>query len=87
LYDLGEIEQASGEAIHLINNDGVDFAGIDICKQAFETRAFEGSSGESSIVVPGGQDPPTLMMLAVDVGFAGFALGVQGVEGLFQTLL
>lgn len=34
-----------------------------------------------------GDEPPSLMGLALDIGLAGFALGIERIEGLLQTLV
>src|SRR4029453_11065253 len=74
--DLGEAGQRAGEP-----------AGADITEQALQGGALQGSAREPAVVVAGGQRRPTLVALAADVGVAGLALGMEGVELLLQPLL
>jgi hypothetical protein len=38
-------------------------------------------------VQPDSAEPPALVGLALDIGLAGFALGVEGVEGEIEIML
>jgi hypothetical protein len=62
-------------------------AGADIAEQALQAGALQGSARESAVVVAGGQRRPTLVALAADVGVAGLALRMEGVELLLEPLL
>src|SRR5216684_3241851 len=63
------------------------FAGSDISQKLLQGRAVEGGARESAIVVVVGDEPPALMGLALDVGLAGLALGVERVEFEVEIML
>jgi hypothetical protein len=46
---------------------------------------FHRSTGIAAIIILSIDGPPPLLALAQDVGMAGFTLGVERIEGLFQT--
>src|ERR1700724_1659439 len=54
--------------------------------QPLQGRPLHAAARISSIVVAGHQHPPALMHLAADERFTRFALRIERVEGLFQTL-
>lgn len=49
-------------------------------------NAADMSIDEPAVVVASGDDLPTQLLLGGDVGLAGLALGVEGVEGLVEAL-
>ena len=50
-------------------------------------RALQPRAGEAAVVISLRKANPALMALALDVGLASLALGVQRVELLFEALL
>ena len=59
---------------------------VDLGNQRFETRALHRAAGEPAIVITRPDEDPAFVGLALDIGFAGFALGIERVEGLLQAL-
>jgi hypothetical protein len=43
-------------------------------------------AGKSAIIEFVAHEPPAFMRLALDIGLAGFALGVKGVEGEIEIM-
>jgi hypothetical protein len=86
LDDLGKVCQAASKAVYLIDNDRVDLSGLDVRQQAFECGAFYGATRVSAIVVVSIERPPSFLPLAEDVCLTGFALRVERVKGLFESL-
>src|SRR5262249_53785566 len=74
------------QAIHLVDDDCVDPASLDVGEQAGERGPLHVAAGEAAIVVAVGQAGPALVLLAADVRLAAVALGVEGVEFLLQPL-
>src|SRR6266446_5948665 len=61
--------------------------GLDIGQQPFESRPFRRSPGIAAIVIKRGKGSPALVPLTLYICITGLALGMQGVEILFQSLL
>jgi hypothetical protein len=59
---------------------GVDPAGSDIAEQALRRGSLEIAAREPAIVIAVSRQPPTLVLLAVIVGLAGFALRRERIE-------
>ena len=74
------------QPVNLVADDGVDPAGLDIADQPLQRRALQRAAAVAAIIVAVVEGEPAFMALAVDVGSAGLALGVQAVEALLQTL-
>ena len=87
LDQLGEVGERAGQAIDLIDDDDVDLAGPDLVQQSLQGRAVERGAGEPAIVVAVRNQAPALMRLALDIGLAGLALGVERVEGEVEIML
>jgi hypothetical protein len=87
LYQLGKIRQRTGETVNLVDHDDVDFAAADIVEELLQGRTLEGGAGQAAVVVPGADQPPALVGLALDVGLAGLALGIEGVELEVEIML
>ena len=85
--DLSEISEGSGKSVDLIDDHDIDPALVDIGKEPLNGWSFEGGSRETAIVIQGGEGNPTLAGLTQYIGLASLALGIQRVEGLFETLL
>ena len=71
----------------LVDHHGVNLAVGDVGEQPPQDGPVHVAAGEAAIVIEGGQGNPTFLLLAFDIGLAGFALGVQGVEVLVQPFL
>jgi hypothetical protein len=63
------------------------FSSRNIIEQALQGRAVQSPAGEATVVVALRQQLPTLMGLALDVGFTSLALGIQRIEVLLQARL
>ena len=87
LDDLGEVGERAGQPVHLVDHHEVEPAGADIAEQALQAGALQRAAREPAVVVAGGQRRPTLVALAADVGLAGLALRMEGVELLLEPLL
>ena len=60
---------------------------FDIGQQPFQAGPLHVAAREAAIVIDAVSSRPALVPLAHDKGFAGFALGIEGVESLLQALL
>ena len=87
LDQLGEVGERAGEPVDLVDHDGVDLAGPDIGQQFLQGRAVERGAREAAVVVVVGNQAPALMRLALDVGLAGLALGIERVEFEIEIML
>ena len=88
LDDLGEVGERAGQPVDLVDHDDVDLARLDIGQQPLQSRALHGAAGDSRHRrIVAGSASPALVPLARDVGLAGLALGIEGVELLLQPLL
>jgi hypothetical protein len=85
-HDLGEVGQGAGEAVNFINDDGVDSLRGNIVQEFLQPWPLHVAAGEAAIVVAGEDDMPSLMTLAEDLRLTGLSLGVEGIEGLLQSL-
>lgn len=83
----GKIHQRARQAIHLIDDDAIDLARLDVLHQPLHGRAIEVAPGEPAIVISIRQTDPPLALLAGDVGLGAFPLGVERIERLLQPLL
>src|SRR5262249_50827499 len=59
----------------------------NIGEQALQSRRLHIATGEPAIVIAGSRRCPALVLLAADVGLAGFALSRERVEFLVEPLL
>ena len=75
-----EIGKGAGQAIHFVDHNDVDPLVLDILQQLFERGAVHAAARIAAIAVVLGNKLPALMLLALDVGFAGFPLGIQRIE-------
>ena len=67
--------------------DRVDPTPGDIGEKTLQRRALHRPAGIARVIVKLRQNAPALVPLALDVGFARLALGVEGVELLFEPFL
>ena len=85
--ELGEVGERPGQAVDLVDDDDVDLLGPNLLEQRLQGRALQRGAGEAAIVEAVRDQAPALMRLALDIGLAGFALGVEGVEGEIEIML
>src|SRR5271165_243477 len=84
LDDLGEVRERTGQAVDLVDDDGVDPMRGDVGEKTLERRALHGSVGIAGVIIELRQSDPALMPLTSNERLAGFALRVEGVELLFE---
>jgi len=82
LQHLGEVQQGATQAVDLVDDHGIDPAGLDVGQQALQGWPVHVAAGEATVVVTIGQAGPALVLLAEDVRLCRFALSVQRVEFL-----
>src|ERR1700693_5471158 len=87
LYQLGEIGERAGQPVDLVDHDDVDLAATDMVQQLLEGWAVQGGAEQPAIIIPRPDQPPALVGLALDVGLAGLALGIQRVELEVEIML
>jgi hypothetical protein len=87
LHQLGEVRERAGQSVYFIDHHHIDEARCDIGQQALKSRPLHGAAGEPAVVVAGPNELPALVGLALDIGFGGLTLGVEGVEVLFEPVL
>src|SRR3984893_8651827 len=87
LDELGEVGKRPRQPIDLVDDDDVDLLRSDLVQQGLEGGPIERRTGEGAIIEAVGNEPPALVGLALDIGLAGFALGVEGVEGKIEIML
>ena len=83
--DLGEVGERAGQPVHFVDHDRVDLAGGDVREKLLQRLAAPCCRPRNRHRRTIGEKLPAFMPLAQDVGLAGLALGVEGVEGLFQS--
>ena len=84
---LGEVHERAAQAVDLVDHHDVDTVGLDVGEEAFEGRPLEGGAGDAAVVVAAVHRHPALGLLALDIGLAGLALGVEGVERHVEPFL
>ena len=77
LDQLREIHERAAQTVDLVDHHDVDAAGLDVDEEAFEGRPLEGGAGDAAVVIAAVHRHPALGFLALDIGLAGLALGVQ----------
>jgi hypothetical protein len=87
LDELGKIGQRSRQPIDLVDNDDVNSTTSNRGKELLQGRAVHAGAGETAIFEGVASEPPALMRLALDTGLAGFALGIQRIEVLFESTI
>ena len=86
LDQLREIHQRAAEPVDLVDDNDVDALCLDVGEQSLQRRPLQRRAGNPAIIIVVGDEQPALGLLACDVGLAGFALGIEGVELLLQSL-
>src|ERR1700730_8385963 len=87
LDQLGEVGERAGKAVDLVDHHDSDLAGPNIGQELLQGSAVEGSTREPAIVVAIWNQAPALMRLALDIGLAGFPLGIERVEFEVEIML
>jgi hypothetical protein len=87
LYKLGKIRKRAGQPVDLVHQHNVDLAGANIGQELLQRWALERGAGERAIIVAGRDRPPAFVRLALDIGLARLALGIEGVEGKLKIVL
>jgi hypothetical protein len=70
-----------------MNEPALTWPCLDVGQEALEGGPIHGAAAETSVVVALGQAGPAFVLLAGDVGQAGFPLRVEAVETLLKPLL
>ena len=85
--DLGEVRQRPGQPVDLVDDHHVDLTRAHIRQEPLESWPFHRCARETSVVIHFADEGPSFALLAGDESLAGFALGVERVEVLFQPFL
>src|SRR5271165_3767625 len=84
---LGEVGERARQAVDLVDDDHVNSPCPNIVEQPPERRPFHRAAGIAAIVVPGADQLPALMGLALDISFRRLPLVVERVELLLKAML
>jgi hypothetical protein len=87
LDELGEVGERAGQPIDLIDDDNVDLPRPNLLQERLQRWTLQRGAGKAAIVEFVADEFPAFMRLALDIGFAGFALGVERVEGEIEIVL
>ena len=87
LDQFGEVGERTGQPVDLVDDDDVHLALPDGVEKGLQGRPVETRPGIAAVVVAAVGEDPALMSLAADVSRAGLALGVEGIEVLFETVV
>ena len=83
----GKIGERAGQPVDLVHDHDVDPAGPDIGEQALRRESLEIAARKPAIVIAVSRQQPTLVLLAANVGLAGFALRRERIEFLLEPFL
>jgi hypothetical protein len=75
------------QPVDLIDDDHIDLARLDIGDQPFQGWPLHRAAGKPAIIIERRQHRPAFVFLRENEGGAGFALGVERIEGLLQPFL
>src|SRR5437660_4793081 len=81
------LAKRTGQSVDLVNQHNVNRARPDIGQELLQRRAVERGTGECTIVVAAGDQPPAFVRLALYICLAGLALSVERVEGKLEIVL
>src|SRR6202040_77688 len=76
-----------GQPVDLVHDHDIDSARPDIGEQALRRGSLETAAREPAIVIAVSRQQPTLVLLAANVGLAGFALRRERIEFLLEPFL
>jgi hypothetical protein len=82
LDQAGKIGERAGQPVDLVDDHDVDAARPDTGEQALRRGSLEIAAREPAIVIAGSRQQPALVLLAANVGLAGFTLRRERVEFL-----
>jgi len=71
----------------LVHDNDIDPALPDRLKRRLKRRTLQARTGKAAIAETGPYQAPSFMSLALDIGRAGFALGVGGIEVLLEAMI
>ena len=83
----GKIGERAGQPVDLVHDHDIDPARPDIGEQALRRGSLEIAAREPAIVIAVSRQQPTLVLLAANVGLAGFALRRERIEFLLEPFL
>jgi hypothetical protein len=86
LDHLCEVGQRSGQPVDFVHDHDIDQAMAYVFEQPLQGRPLHVPAGETAIIVGGLDQSPAFALLALDEGLAGFALCMQRIEVLLETL-
>ena len=87
LDQLGEVHQRPAQPIDLVDHHHVDMPGLDVGEQPLKGGTLQCAAGDAAVVIHIGKRDPAFLFLADNIGLAGLALGVEGVELHLQPFL
>src|SRR5882762_6207496 len=87
LDNLCEVGERTGQPVDLVADDDIDPPLLDVGQKLLKGRAVDRRARQPAIVVSLWEAGPAFVALALDIGFASLALGMQRIELLFQSLL
>ena len=87
LDQAGKIGERAGQPVDLVHDHDIDPARPDIGEQALRRGSLEIAAREPAIVIAVSRQQPTLVLLAANVGLAGFALRRERIEFLLEPFL
>lgn len=77
LHHPREVAQRAAQPIHLVDHDHINASPVDVVKQLLEPWPFHRPAREAAVVVLLFNQLPALVLLALDVIDARFALGIE----------
>src|SRR5437588_12997052 len=83
----GKIGERPREPVDLVDDHNVDPVCPDIGKQTLQRWSLQLAAGEPAVIIAGSRQHPALVLLAANVGLAGFALRRKRVEFLVKPFL
>jgi len=83
---LGEVQERAAQPIDLLDHDTRDLSSLDVSDWSPRRRTLDVPSHETDVITVG-QALPALPDLTLDARFARFALGVERVEILLNSIL
>jgi hypothetical protein len=87
LHELSKIGKRSRQPVHLIHDDHVDLACLDISHQPFQGWSLHRAAGKPAIIIQRRQHRPAFLLLRQNEGGAGLTLSIERVECLLQACL
>src|SRR5712692_6322631 len=86
-YQPGEVEQGPAEAVHFIDDYGINLPRLNVLHQRMQRGSFQIGSGVTAVVITSLQSHPAHIPLARNIGLGGLPLRVQRVEWLRQAFV